>query len=320
MIAGGYVNRGPFNITEVVELLKSNSTPSFGQLPSIYQGNAVGSMLGNVPIICGGYNGYLTTTNIQNGSSAVDFCISFENSEWSQTHLLNDKRAFSAGVKINSTTIWIVGGSTSTSISDLLDSTEFIVQGKSNGVPGPKLPYELIFSCAVKLSEGQVFVIGGGTSLTYATKKVWIYDPKNGFKRNPGPSLTTGRSYHSCSTLRDGEKTLIIVAGGYGADNEDLDSVEIYDPTENTWQSGDIKSLGINSYLLSKLFLDMKRYSQKTVRHKKCQANGKTFSVKPFKKLLSDRNLSLMRKYFLEPITFYVKTTPVIFKLLIFCI
>ena len=136
MIAGGYVNRGPFNITEVVELLKSNSTPSFGQLPSIYQGNAVGSMLGNVPIICGGYNAYLTTTNIQNGSSTVDFCISFENSEWSQTHLLNDKRAFSAGVKINSTTIWIVGGSTSTSISDLLDSTEFIVQGKSNGVPG----------------------------------------------------------------------------------------------------------------------------------------------------------------------------------------
>ena len=40
--------------------------------------------------------------------------------------------------------------------------------------------------------------------------------------------------------MRDGEKTLIVVAGGY----EQLDSVEIsaaveiYDPSDNTWHTG----------------------------------------------------------------------------------
>ena len=53
-----------------------------------------------------------------------------------------------------------------------------------------------------------------------------------------GPSLTTARGYHSCSTMRDGEKTVIIAAGGLI-----LDSVEIYDPTENTWHSGKNKFL-----------------------------------------------------------------------------
>ena len=49
-------------------------------------------------------------------------------------------------------------------------------------------------------------------------------------------SLNTARYDHSCSTMRDGEKTLIIVAGGYDWGN--LDSVEIYDPTDNIWHSG----------------------------------------------------------------------------------
>ena len=52
-------------------------------------------------------------------------------------------------------------------------------------------------------------------------------DPQNGFARTPGPSLTTARYYHSCSTMRDGEKTLIVVAGGYNNNGGRLDSVEI---------------------------------------------------------------------------------------------
>ena len=66
---------------------------------------------------------------------------------------------------------------------------------------------------------------------------MWIYHPQNGFARHQGPSLNTKRCCHSCGTMRDGEKTLIIVAGGWkGEDN--LDSVEIYNTTDNTWHSG----------------------------------------------------------------------------------
>ena len=215
--------------TEVVEFVETNSIPSFGQLPSRRMGS-VGGIFGKIPIICGG-----------NDRSGTDFdsCISFKNSEWSQNHLLNDKRAFSAGVKINSTTLWILGGWNG---SNDLDSTEFIIQGQSKGVPGPKLPYTLTCACTVKLSEEEIFVIGGVTLPIYASKKVWIYYPQKGFIRHPGPSLNKGRFTHSCSTMTDGEKTLIIVAGGIGADNTVLDSVEIYDPNENKWHSGNIKA------------------------------------------------------------------------------
>ena len=84
-----------------------------------------------------------------------------------------------------------------------------------------------------------------GRELSDIRNEVWIYDPQNGFARTQGPSLTTKRGSHSCSTMRDGEKTLIVVAGGYNDDsliNHKLDSVEIYDPADNTWHSGKINS------------------------------------------------------------------------------
>ena len=216
LIAGGYDKR-----TEVVELIKSNSTPSFGQLPSTRVG-AVGTMLGNAPLLCGGYYQY---------ASPVDTCISYhQDSEWSQTQTMVNKLQFAAGVKVNSTTFWIIGGSDG---SSPLDSTEFIIQGQTNGVPGPKLPYGLDEMCAIKISENEIFVIGGydGSS---SRNEVWIYDPQNGFTRTQGPSLTYARFWHSCSTMKDGNKTVIVVAGG----NEAVYSVEIYDPTDNTWHSG----------------------------------------------------------------------------------
>ena len=40
---------------------------------------------------------------------------------------------------------------------------------------------------------------------------------------------------------RDGEKALIIVAGGLKS-NQLLNSVEIYDPTGNSWHSGKMNS------------------------------------------------------------------------------
>ena len=106
LIAGGWVDvpgsPGQHEMTEVVELIKTNSTPpSFGTLPSERR-NAVGAMFGNAPILCGGvdYPNYF------------DSCISFQNSKWSQNHYMTVRRANTAGVQINSTTIlesWLFG-------------------------------------------------------------------------------------------------------------------------------------------------------------------------------------------------------------------
>ena len=86
---GGIVSGASNEVTEVVELVKTDSAPSFGQLPST-RWNAVGAMFGNAPIICGGWD----------GSSKLDSCISFQNSLWSQSHSMTEKRKAAAGVQI----------------------------------------------------------------------------------------------------------------------------------------------------------------------------------------------------------------------------
>ena len=238
MLAGGQVDRdvgyvGRDEITDVLELIQTNSTPSFGKLPSVREG-PVGAMIGNAPTLCGGVDNYFFF---------LDSCISFENSQWSLSYTMTTKRANSAGVKINSTTFWILGGTHYTGIGWFyIDSTEFITQGQTNGVLGPKLPYGLEKMCAVKLSEEEIFVIGGrGSGDIGITNEVWIYNPQKGFARRQGPSLKYKRFAHSCGIMRDDEKTYIVVAGGlYLGDVylETLDSVEIYDTTDNTWHSG----------------------------------------------------------------------------------
>ena len=233
LIVGGFVAYDVWEKTEVVELIKTNSTPFFGQLP-ITRWGAAGAMFGNAPILCGGW---LPTQPPH--YFALDSCISYQNSQWNSSHFMNEKRSYHAGVKINSTTFWLLGGEG----YDMkqIDSTEFIIEGQTNAVSGPKLPFALHHMCAVKLSEEEIFVIGGQGENGDYRNEVWIYNPQNGFARNQGPSLNTRRFLHSCSTMRDGEKTIIVVAGGDNGSTK-LDSVEIYDPTYKTWHSGKTNS------------------------------------------------------------------------------
>ena len=223
LLAGGSVGGVVDEMTEVIDLVETDSTPSFGQLPSKRKG-AVGTMLGNAPLLCGGYN--------------RDTCISYhqDSKRWIQSQTMVSKRDNAAGVKINSTSFWILGGDDGSSSN--MDSTEFIIQGQTNGIPGPKLPYGMSSMCAIKISENEIFVIGGFDGNYDYRNEVWIYDPQNGFARTQGPSLILARCYHSCSTMNDGNKTLIVVAGGYVYNGGLLDSVEIYNPTDNTWHSG----------------------------------------------------------------------------------
>ena len=219
---------GSEKMAEVVEFITSNSTPSYGKLPT-NRGGAVGAILGHAPIVCGGNNG--------SRDSIFDSCLIFENSQWNQRYSMNKTRGYPAGVQINSTTFWILGGYSSGSPRVHRNSTEFIIEGQNNGVPGPKLPYGLEDMCAVKLSEEEIFVIGGMNG-SHVMNEVWIYDQQNGYARSQGSSLNTKRQSHSCSTMKNGGETVIVVAGGWNGEQH-IDSVEIYDPTDNTWHSGE---------------------------------------------------------------------------------
>ena len=229
------------NSTDVVEYPETNDDPpSYGKIPQ-FRGQAIGAMLDTTPIVCGGIsdNGNLTDY----GNLIYNDCIAFQNGQWNVSHTMQKYRFIPAGVKINSTTFWILGGMEELPWF-LTRSTEFIIQGQTNGVTGPDLPYTLYSSCAVKLSEEEIFVIGGVSRIWNGIRReVWIYNPQNGFTLKQGPPLNVARGGHSCSTMRDGDKTYIIVAGGNYFPNlslqeHTLNSTEIYDPEAKTWYLG----------------------------------------------------------------------------------
>ena len=118
MIAGGGNGVG----TEVFQFIESNSTTNYGELTG-KRYNAVGGILGDVPILCGG--------NRPPYYGAYNNCITFENSTWESSHLLTENRVYSAGVQINNTSFWILGGY---DYPFYLNSTEFIIQENSNGI------------------------------------------------------------------------------------------------------------------------------------------------------------------------------------------
>ena len=59
------------------------------------------------------------------------------------------------------------------------------------------LPYKLSNFCAVKLSENEIFVVGGASSSDVPRNEVWIFDPQK--KKDllesikQGPSLSNKR-------------------------------------------------------------------------------------------------------------------------------
>ena len=74
-------------------------------------------------------------------------------------------------------------------------------------------------------------------STGYTKNDVWVANPSNGYAFVQGPSLITGRRYHSCGTMSIGAKSIIIGAGGHGSMGY-LSSVEILDPLSNQWVEG----------------------------------------------------------------------------------
>ena len=239
MIVGGITNGAVQRTTQVINVANTNITNSFGNIPNQRLG-LEGGLLGSSPIICGG-----SLTSLSN-----DSCLTFQQSQWTQTHTLTIPRMGSASVQVNSTTLWLIGG------YDYIgdgDTTEFIGIDSSVGIPGPKLPIPLIRTCAVKFAEDQIFVIGGighCKSSEFCWNRVFIFNPLNGFTHIKGRSLKNGRWSHSCGLMSNGQDTKIVVAGGFVPDPPyapKLSDVEIFDPYIKDWITG-------NKCLVSKIY------------------------------------------------------------------
>ena len=86
----------------------------------------------------------------------------------------------------------------------------------------------------IQYDAKSIYIIGGFQNGSISNK-TWIVDPTNEFQITEGPSLNKGRAYHGCAKMTLNGRTILVVAGGFGA----LDSVEILDPLgNNVWTQG----------------------------------------------------------------------------------
>ena len=91
----------------------------------------------------------------------------------------------------------------------------------------------------IQYDEKSIYIIGGTQNGQFNSKKTWIVDSTNGFKITEGPSLNKGRINHGCAKMTINGRTILVVAGGRGNGYENLDSVEVLDPSENNvWTPG----------------------------------------------------------------------------------
>ena len=136
-------------------------------------------------------------------------------------------------MQLDSERIWILGGDDG---NNWLDTTEFIQLNETVGILGPKLPYAINATCAVKVAEDKIFVIGGdiGGELS---DFVWIFNPKDDFSYIEGPKLQYARWGHQCGLMKDETHYYLVVAGGTGKDGKTT-SVEILDLTSFEWSLG----------------------------------------------------------------------------------
>ena len=193
--------------------------------------SATGGLINGTPLLCGGNDG----TNNNNPTSD---CFELDNSGtgWSKKGGLLEPRkdAGQNSVVINGKLI-ISGGVGS---AGRLTSIEMVSPDASAVKLSVNLPKGLYGHCQVQWDNTTVMIIGGfDGSFSAAT---YFVDVSSEMIDTNGPTLNTGRVYHSCGELLiptdTGTDAYIVVTGG-----NSLKSTEILKKTNNNdqeWKTG----------------------------------------------------------------------------------
>ena len=170
-----------------------------------------------------------------------------------------EARTFASSVVLDNDTLWIVGGEGIASPSNdwmgYLNTTELIKidsDKKISHCNGIELPFPVFRHRMIQYNSSAIFLIGGYYKLEYPdgarfSNETWIFDPKNKFEYQRGPSLLNPDRYmFSCAKMRRHNiGTIIVVAGGLNSshtifadeESEIFDSVEWFHPTLG-WRIG----------------------------------------------------------------------------------
>jgi hypothetical protein len=187
------------------------------------EGASGGLLTNNNALICGGW-----------GSEILDDCFAINENGITNGSRLTQPRSWAASVVWNSTTLWLTGGDLDT--GGRTKSTEFVQL--TGSTPGPDLPLEVAYHCLVSLNDTTLLLIGGELSDGTYSKATYYYNTDHKTWTD-GPSLTIGRSIHSCALFKSpqhGHTDTVIVTGGYNGGL--LASTEFLNLESNSWQSG----------------------------------------------------------------------------------
>ena len=178
--------------------------------------DALGGMIHNVPVICGGkFYGDFYKDCFVVGQSKL------------KVQMLEERR-WPASIVYNQYSLWIVGGMES-------KTSEFISL-KFPPMRGPEFPFTIFGHSMIIHYNNLVYMIGGIVNGSLSGR-TWIVDPMKHFQMVEGPHLNYERCRHSCGLMKIGERHYIVVAGGTGHDNAGA-TVELLDPVKKKWIIG----------------------------------------------------------------------------------
>ena len=181
--------------------------------------NAVGGILQNQPIMCGGNFLYgFTKEIIVVGKPEI------------QPFLSNNQRVRASSIVLNNATLWITGGTNPLGGTINSTTTEFITLGRQyHPDEFPKIPFNLSAHSMIQLDSQTAYIIGGKhdglgpfnlgfvplNSQFNSSNKTWFVNLDHNYEFSEGPSLNKARILTSCAKMKFNGKEILVVAGGY---------------------------------------------------------------------------------------------------------
>ena len=217
LIVGGQNVKGTnyYSDAQIANLSNETSTcNNFSDYPLAGIRFATGAIVDGHPIICGGWSEELP-------AHSECFRHSKDTNSWTLLTNMSTKRWYSASVPVNGKLL-VLGGIGYGGIGYLATS-EYVSPDGDASQPGPDLPGPRYGHCAVKLSNGQVMLLGGDLD----KKSVIVFNPDTEIFDQSLPPLTFKRSDAGCAVFKsprhDNREVVLAVGGLFEATAEVLD-------------------------------------------------------------------------------------------------
>ena len=203
------------NNTQIVDLTEqARSCPNLTKYPITPVSSATGAIVSGHPMICGGWSGLPDLV-------AYSECYHYnkDSNNWIFLTNMTEKRMYSASVVINGS-LFVMGGFRGHS-AGAQSSTEYVSPDGFASKPGPELPSAQYGHCAVKLSTGQVMLLGGDPYYPYNlydSKSVIKFDHHTETFNTSLPPLKFDREHFGCALFNSAmheNREVVLAVGGY---------------------------------------------------------------------------------------------------------